>query len=82
MTSSHQRLNQQHYTPEQLKAVLPSWISDVNVVEHIESTNTALKQMCPRNTTCLVAFHQTQGRGTLDRSFYCAPYQVIQACKT
>jgi len=77
MTSLKKTYNPQPYTHEQLQAVLPTWITHVDVVDCIQSTNTALKESNPPHPVCLVAFHQTQGRGTFDRQFYCAPYQGL-----
>lgn len=77
MTSFHQPYNPQHYTREQLQAIVPSWIHHVDVVDSIDSTNSALKALAPPHPHLLVAFHQTQGRGTQDREFYCAPYQGL-----
>lgn len=77
MTSFKTTSNPQPYTREQLQAVLPAWIRHVSVVESTQSTNTDLKALNPMHSKCLVAFHQTQGRGTFDRQFYCAPYQGL-----
>ena len=77
MTSYQQPLNPQHYTREHLQAIVPSWIQQVDVMECIDSTNSALKQAAPSHPHLLVAFHQNQGRGTQDRQFYCAPYQGL-----
>lgn len=77
MTLSNTALHLHSYTRDQVRAILPAWIHDVEVVESIASTNTTLKLRNPPHSSCLIAFHQTQGRGTQARQFYCEPYQGL-----
>ncbi len=75
--STLQPLNQLPFNRESIRRVCPSWIQDVQVFDVIESTNTYLKETAPHTSTLVVAHHQSAGRGTHQRSFYCAPHEGL-----
>lgn len=76
-TSNPQPLSQPPFNRESIRRVCPSWIQDIEVFETIESTNTYLLETAPDIPTLVVAHHQSAGRGTQDRSFYCAPFEGL-----
>ncbi|MBS3991670.1 MAG: biotin--[acetyl-CoA-carboxylase] ligase [Erysipelothrix sp.] len=76
-TSNLQPLNELPFNRESIRRVSPSWIQDVQVFDVIESTNTYLKDTAPLSSTLVAAHHQSAGRGTHQRSFYCAPHEGL-----
>lgn len=61
----------------ELKSICPPWIHTVDLFDEIESTNTYLIEKDPHQPTLVVAHHQSAGRGTHQRSFYCAPHEGL-----
>jgi BirA family transcriptional regulator, biotin operon repressor / biotin---[acetyl-CoA-carboxylase] ligase len=76
-TSNLPHHNQLPFNRESIRRVSPSWIQDVQVFDVIESTNTYLKETAPLSSTLVIAHHQSAGRGTHQRSFYCAPHEGL-----
>jgi BirA family transcriptional regulator, biotin operon repressor / biotin---[acetyl-CoA-carboxylase] ligase len=77
MTSLKKTYTQPSFDLNELKSISPPWIHKVDLFNVIESTNTYLKKLSPGEPTLVVAHHQSAGRGTHERLFYCAPNQGL-----
>lgn len=77
MTLSKKKLTLPSFDINDLKSICPPWINKVDLFDVIESTNTYLIKIVPHSPTLVVAHHQSGGRGTHQRPFYCAPNEGL-----